>query len=120
MVSLYDDLSSSGGQPALRWVTPNHRWPTDEDEDAAEKLAGAIEPIIAESGLGEINGFEHGSGHIDLLIFGKATDANVDQIYNLLVPMFRAYDCPPGSRIIRFYNERNEQLESDVVAEKEN
>ena len=99
----------------LRWVTPNNRWPTDEDEKAAEKLAHTIDPMITQSSLGEINGFEHGSGHIDILIFGKAIDSDVDQIYDLLAPPFRAHNCPPGSRIVRFYNKRNEELESDVV-----
>lgn len=100
---------------ALRWATPNNRWPTDEDEDAVEALAELLDPIISPSGLGEINGFEFGSGHIDILIFGKATDSDVDQIYHLLAPTFRAHQCPFGSRIIRHYNERNEELESDVV-----
>ncbi len=103
---------------ALRWVTPNDRWPTDEDEDGAEELADRIEPIIEQSGLGHINGYEHGGGHIDVLIFGKATDSDVDQIYNLLAPAFRGFNCPPGSRIIRFFNERNEEIESDIVPEK--
>jgi hypothetical protein len=100
---------------ALRWATPNNRWPTAEDEDGAEQLADKIEPIIEQSGLGHINGYEHGGGHIDILIFGKATDSDVDQIYDLLAPTFRDFDCPPGSRIVRRYNERNEEIESDVV-----
>ncbi|MCP4476779.1 MAG: hypothetical protein GY818_01655 [Planctomycetaceae bacterium] len=99
----------------LRWTTPDGRWPTDDDEDGAEEMAKVIDPIITQSGLGEINGFEHGSGQIDVLIFGKATDSDVDQIYELLAPPFRAFKCPAGSCMIRVYNERNEEIESDVV-----
>jgi len=117
-----DDLDDEPGEDdfvwqklVLRWATPNDRWPTDDDEDGAEELAKVIAPIITQSGLGEINGFEHGSGQIDVLIFGKATDSDADQIYELLAPHFRAFKCPAGSRIIRVYNERDEELESDVV-----
>jgi hypothetical protein len=74
---------------ALRWATPDGRWPTDEDEDRVEELAKLMDPIITQSGLGEINGFEYGSGQIDVLIFGKATDSDVDQIYELVAPTFR-------------------------------
>ena len=101
----------------LRLTTPDDRWPTDDDEDGAEELAKVIDPIITQSGLGEINGFEHGSGHIDVLIFGKAIDSDVNQVHELLAPPFRAFKCPVGSRIIRVYNERNEEIESDVVPE---
>ena len=117
-----DDLDDELGEDGfvwkklvLRWTTPNNRWPTDDDEDGAEQLAASLDPIVAQSGLGEINGFEQGAGHIDLLIFGKATDSDVDQIYELLAPAFRAFKCPAGSRIIRFYRERDEKIESDVV-----
>ncbi|MBM84015.1 MAG: hypothetical protein CMJ78_25965 [Planctomycetaceae bacterium] len=101
----------------LRWATPNDQWPTDDDEDSAMELAKVIDPIIGQSGLGEINGFEHGAGQIDVLIFGKATDSDVDQIYELLAPAFREFECPAGSRIIRVYNERNDEVESDIVTE---
>jgi hypothetical protein len=120
----FDNLDDEPGEDdfvwrklVLRWTTPDARWPTDDDEDGAEGLAKVIDPFITQSGLGEINGFEHGSGHIDVLIFGKATDADVDQIYDLLAPPFRAFKCPAGSRIIRVYNERSEEIESDVVPE---
>ena len=99
----------------LRWMTPAQRWPTEDDEDRAEQLATLIDPILEESRLGEINGFEQGSGYIDVLIFGKATDADVDRLYELVAGPFRQFKCPPGSSIIRIYNERDEQTESDVV-----
>ena len=99
----------------LQWATSDERWPTDEDEDGAEKLADEIGPIIEQSGLGHVNGYEHGHGQINVLIFGKATDSDVDEIYDLLAPTFREFNCPPGSRIVRFYNERDEELESDIV-----
>lgn len=101
----------------LRWATPNGRWPTDDDEDDAEQLATLIDPTITQSGLGEINGFQHNSGYIDVMIFGKATDTDVDQTYELLAPTFRAHKCSVGSRIIKVYNERNEEIESDIVSD---
>ncbi len=99
---------------AVRWATPG-RWPTDDDEVAAERLAAAIEPILGSSGLGEIIGFELGEGLIDIQIFGKAADADVNRIYELVAPPFRAFASPPGSRLVRFYEQRNEVIESDVV-----
>ena len=100
----------------LRWALPDDRWPTDADEAAARRLADAIEPLVEASGLGQINGYEFGAGEIDILVFGTDTDADIDQLYDLIVPAFRGFGCPRGSRIVRSYRERNEQLESDVVA----
>lgn len=117
-----DDESGEEGfvrrKLVLRWATPGGRWPTDDDEDGAEALAAAVDPLLARSGLGEVNGFEHGRGCIDVLIFGTATDADVDQIYDLIAPAFRAFRCPAGSRIVRVYQERNEALESDIVPDE--
>ncbi len=99
----------------MRWATPDDRWPTDADEDGAEQLADTIALVIDASGLGEINGFEYGRGHIDVMIFGKATDGDVDDIYELVAPAFRTFGCPPGSRIIRTYHQPRREVESDVV-----
>jgi hypothetical protein len=101
----------------LRWKLPDNRFPDDEDEDRAEELAEHIEPLLSQSALGEVNGFEFGRGQIDILIFGKATDCDVDELYKLLVGPFRDHGCPPGSSIIRFYNDGKKSLESDVIAE---
>ncbi|MCA9082284.1 MAG: hypothetical protein KDA58_17110 [Planctomycetaceae bacterium] len=113
----FDDDGFVWRKLVLRWATPDGRFPTDEDEDGAEALAELIDPIIGPSGLGEINGFEFGAGQIDVLIFGKATDADVDGIYDLVAPAFRKFDCPVGSRIVRVYNESGHEaeVESDIV-----
>jgi hypothetical protein len=99
----------------VRWATLQGREPTEDDEDGIEKLAGLIDPVIAASGMGEVNGFEHSTESIDLLIFGLPHDDDVDQIYELVAPVFRQAKCPPGSCLIRHYNERQETLESDHV-----
>ncbi len=102
---------------SLRYATPGERFPEDEDEDQTDLLAEAIDPILIESGIAEINGFEfHSSGSIDVLIWGGEDNADTDKIYELVAPTFRAFDCPPSSRIIRFYHEPEErQVESDIV-----
>ncbi|MCC7422774.1 MAG: hypothetical protein IT428_21035 [Planctomycetaceae bacterium] len=99
----------------VRWVTAPGREPTEEDEDGLEALAELIDPVISASGLGEINGFEHSNYGIGLLIFGWPTDDDVDRIYELVAPLFRQSRCPPGSCLVRYYNERDETLESDHV-----
>ena len=106
----------------LVWSTLNDRWPTDEDQDAAAKLSDAIAPILTQSGLAYVNGYAHGGGprgcYIGILIFGKPTDSNVDHIYSLLAPLFRKFNCPQGSRIIRRYSDGKREIESDVVNRK--
>ena len=99
----------------LRWATPDERWPTDADEADATRLATRIEPLLERSGLGEINGLELGAGQIDILVFGRPNEADVDRLYELLAPAFRAADCPPGSCLVRAYRNPDRELESDRV-----
>ena len=118
LVREWDDEDEDGfaeQKLVLRWATPGGRSYTDEDEDAAEQLADTMEPIIAESVRGEINGFELGTSYINILIFGRASDDDVDEIYELLAPAFRTYGCPPGSSITRCYPDERGEVESDVV-----
>jgi len=99
----------------IRWALPDDRWPTDDDETAVNELARVLDPVLAASGLGEVNGFEHGAGEIDMLVFGLPTDDDVDELYARIAPVFRAHGCPAGSRIIRQYRDGREPIESDVV-----
>lgn len=89
----------------IRWKLDGDSYGTDDDEDATEAFADAIEPVIEQSGLAEINGFEYGPGVIDILIFGKETDDDMDEIYALVVDTFKSYGCPTGSCIIKRYGE---------------
>ena len=98
----------------IRWKLDDGTYATDDDEDAVEVLCEQIEPILNRNKLAEINGFEFGPGHIDILIFGKETDDDLDSIYADIAPAFRAFPCPPGSHIIRLYEEKGEVV-SDVV-----
>ena len=97
---------------ALRWATPGGRWPTVADEEDVERLARAVDSALAASGVGEVNGFESGTGHIDVLVFARA-DADVDQLHALVVAPFAAHGCPPGSRILRFDADGDEILRPD-------
>jgi hypothetical protein len=99
----------------IRWKLNGDTYPTDNDEDATETFATAIESAIAESGLGEINGFEHGAGLIDILIFGRETDDDVDDIYSLIADTFKSYGCPPGSCIIKCYHDPRREVVCDEI-----
>jgi hypothetical protein len=62
----------------VRWSLPGRASPTDADEDAIEPLIEMIDETLEADGRVEVIGCEYGSGHIDLLIFGKETDADTD------------------------------------------
>ena len=100
---------------AVRWAVAGDRYPSDEDQAAAEALLERLEPVLAGAGLGEIIGCELGPGSVDILVFGRDTDDDVDALYDLLAPAFRAFGCPAGSCIIRTYRDRGEERVSDLV-----
>ena len=95
-------------------TTPNVRWPIDDDEDMATELATIIDPVISQSGLGEINGFEYGEGAIEIVIFGKEGDFVTDQLYKLVAPKFQLFSCLAGSHIVKFYNTHDKEVKSDI------
>lgn len=99
----------------IRWKLKGDEYATDDDEDASETLTEQIDPILKQNKRAEINGFEFGPGSIDILIFGKETDDDTDAIYADIVATFRAFKCPPGSCIIRQYEDRDEEVISDTV-----
>ena len=98
----------------IRWKLEGRNYATDDDEDAAELLCEQLDAILSRTKLAEINGVEFGPGYINILIFGKETDDDLDFIYADIAPAFRAFNCPPGSQIIRFYEQQGEVV-SDVV-----
>jgi hypothetical protein len=100
----------------IRWKLDGDAYGTDEDEDAAEAFADAVEPAIAKSGLGEISGFEYGPGIIDILIFGKETEDDIEEIYSLVVDTFKSYGCPSGSCIIKCYDNPRRDVACDRIA----
>ncbi len=99
----------------VRWALPDGAFPSDSDEDAIEPLIEMIDDMLNTDGRAEVNGCEHGSGSIDVLIFGKETDADTDDIYSMIRPVVTGFGCPPGSCIIRQYEEPEREVISDVV-----
>lgn len=99
----------------VRWALPEGTFPSDSDEDAIEPLIEMIDDMLEMDGRAEVNGCEHGGGSIDVLIFGKETDADTDDIYSLIRPVVTGFGCPPGSCIIRHYGEPEREVISDVV-----
>lgn len=100
----------------IRWALDSNRFPTDEDEVSFQNFGRQLEPILETSGLAEINGIEFGSGEMELLIFGKETDEDVDQIYELIRDHFNNYGCPSGSHIRKCYEEKNQEVICNEVA----
>ncbi len=70
---------------------------------------------MAGTSRAEIIGWERGPGAIDILIFGRETDDDSDEIYTRIAPAFRQFGCPPGSCIVRCYRDRDQELVSDTV-----
>ena len=99
----------------VRLATRGGRWPTDADEDAAEDFAKLTSPLVDESGLGEINGFEFGRGYIDVLIFGRESRDDSGRLRDLIAPQFRTWNTLSGSRILRYPGCNQTPVESDRV-----
>jgi hypothetical protein len=109
-----EDEDSGRPLVAVRWGIPSGKR-SEADEEAAEKLAEELAPLIPSVANAEIAGFEDGNDHIDIMIWGEGTDEEIDQIYRTVTPLFRRYGCPPGSRLIRYYNDGSWELVSDEV-----
>jgi hypothetical protein len=99
----------------IRWKIPDNKYPTDDDEDAAEAFASKIEPIVCAYQRGDLNGFMYGKGYIDILIFTREK-GDADIIYANIVDTFSAFGCPPGSCIIRKYDNTSAEIISDVIS----
>jgi predicted NUDIX family NTP pyrophosphohydrolase len=99
----------------VRWKLPRQDFPSDSDEDAIEPLMEMIGHVLDADGRAEIVGCENGPGAIDVLIFGEETDADTDDIYSMVRPVFVEFGCPPGSCIIRQFSDQQREVISDVV-----
>jgi len=101
-----EDDDYSYGRLDVFLATPGGRYPTDEDEERAVALGGAIDQAIDEADLGsvcEINGIEFGPGGVTILLFGGHSDEHVPAIYAVVAPLFRASACERGSYLVRRY-----------------
>jgi hypothetical protein len=100
----------------VRWSLPEQRYASDSDKDAIEPLIEMIAQALEADGRAEVIGCENGPGLIDVLIFGKETDADTDDLYAIIRPIATSFACPPGSCIIRQYEDQKREVTSDVVA----
>ncbi len=98
----------------VRWALSEGAFPSDSDEDAIEPLIEMIDDALNADGRAEVNGCENGPGSIDVLIFGKETDDDTDEIYALILPIVEVFGCPPGSRIIRQYEDQRREVITEV------
>ena len=100
----------------IRFKLSHNDFPTDEDEKEAEGLAMQLDAVLTEDGRGEINGMEYMAGWMNILIFGRETDDDTDNIYEQIRPAFLDYPYLRGSHIVRWYGEIGENMEvSDTV-----
>jgi hypothetical protein len=88
---------------------------SDEAEEAAENLAEQMNHALPDVANADIIGFEPSSGQINILIYGAGTNAEVDLVYDAISPFFRAFPLQHGSSIIRYYDSRQREVESDLV-----
>lgn len=100
---------------AIRWKLPGKKYATHKDEDCAEEFTEKIEVILGEDGRAEVNGFEYGPGHIDILVFGSESNQDTDNIYLSIIDAFKTYGCPKGSYIIRNYLNSEDEVISDEI-----
>jgi hypothetical protein len=95
----------------VRWQLSHGGFPTDEDEDEVDAFAWKMDEALAKSGCAEINGYEYGKGHINILIFGNKSNENTDEVYQSIIEVYRSYDVPKGSYIIRYYEKKGNEEE---------
>jgi hypothetical protein len=100
----------------VRWSLPGQRYASDADEDAIEPLIEMIAQALEADGRAEVIGCENGPGLIDVLVFGKETEDDTDDLYAIIRPIVTSFACPPGSCIIRQYEDQKREVTSDVVA----
>jgi hypothetical protein len=98
----------------VRWGLARQAYASDSDEDAIEPLIEMIHDALQADGRAEVIGCEHGPGSIDVLIFGTETDADTDDIYAIVLPVVTGFGCPPGSCIIRQYEDPKREVITDV------
>jgi hypothetical protein len=98
----------------VRWGLARRAYASDSDEDAIEPLVEMIDDALQADGRAEVIGCEHGPGFIDVLIFGTETDADTDDIYAIVLPVVTGFGCPPGSCIIRQYDDPRREVITDV------
>lgn len=88
---------------------------SDEAEEAAENLAEQMSQALPDVANADIIGFERSSKQINILIYGFGTNAEVDFVYDAVSPFFRALPLQRGSSIVRYYDNRQREVESDLV-----
>jgi hypothetical protein len=98
----------------VRWGLARRAYASDSDEDAIEPLVEMIDDALQADGRAEVIGCEHGPGSIDVLIFGTETDVDTDDIYAIVLPVVTGFGCPPGSSIIRQYEDPKREVITDV------
>ncbi len=115
----FDDEDDKFGYQKLivRWQLSHGESPTDEDQDEVDAFAWKMDEALAKAGSAEINGYEYGKGHIDILIFGNKTNENTEQAYHAIIDIYKSYKIPKGSYIIRYYvkNRKEEEKISDKI-----
>ncbi|GEM_PF-5836360 len=100
----------------IRWKLKGNEYPTEDDEKKMNELASKIDTILTVSRVADVNGFDCGPGSIDMSIYGKETDNDVDDIYYRIRDAFISHRCPPGSCIIRYYQDSGREIVSDTIA----
>ena len=112
--------SNDGPLIICRLIAPTSTGFSDEDEEAVENLANQMQQVMPHVANANVIGcersYERSARRMSILIYGAGANEEVDLIYNAIVPLFRAFPCQPGSCIVRYYDNRQRELVSDLVA----
>lgn len=74
---------------------------SDQERSRLFALAEKLEEVIAQSGAGEFDGNEIGTGFHILFMYGP----DADRLSEAVLPELRAFGAPAGSYVIRRYGE---------------
>jgi hypothetical protein len=85
---------------AVRLRLPHARRATREEEKSAEAVAEAVQSWLDRSGRGEVIGFEHGPGVVEILVFGRPDDPNPAELRRALArTLHKTPGLPQGIRV---------------------
>jgi hypothetical protein len=86
---------------SIRWKLENNTYVTEEIKQNINVFAEKLNKCLVVKKIGEVNGFEFGSGFVDILVFGEACDKNDEEIYSVARTILISQSLPFGSKIIR-------------------
>ncbi|HEY1406225.1 MAG TPA: hypothetical protein VF857_06420 [Spirochaetota bacterium] len=96
----------------IRWKLSHDEMPEIEDEDIVDDFTLSLENELAKTSVAEVNGYEMTPGFVDIVVYGGETDKNTDDVYRAVTAVYKKWEIPSGSYIIKHYADK------EVISDK--